>query len=87
MSYDNPGACNKYLNNTGNTYINTNLRELLVELRSQKTESNSLKDKIRGNSLSVASEVKKLKKLTKVLCGDLKGTSCSLSLNPKWRTI
>ena len=61
MSYDNPGACNENLNNTGNTDINTNLRELLVELRSQKTEINSLKDKIRGNSLSVASEVKKLK--------------------------
>ena len=32
-----------------------------MELRSQKTEINSLKDEIRGNSLSVASEVKKLK--------------------------
>ena len=41
--------------------LNSNVRELLFELRSQKTEINLLKEEIRGSTLSVASEVKKLK--------------------------
>ena len=41
--------------------LNSNVKELLFELRSQKTEINLLKEEIRGSTLSVASEVKKLK--------------------------
>ena len=41
--------------------LNSNVRELLFELRSQKTEIHLLKEEIRGSTLSVASEVKKLK--------------------------
>ena len=60
MSFNNTeAACVGNKNN--NTDINNNLRELLLELHSQKTEINSLKEELRGDSLSVASEVKKLK--------------------------
>ena len=58
MSSENPGApCGV---NSNDADINSNLKELLLELHGQKGEINSLKEKIRGNSLSVASEVKKL---------------------------
>ena len=59
MSSENPGAtCGV---NSNNADINSSLKELLLELRSQKGEINSLKEELRGNSQSVASEVKKLK--------------------------
>ena len=59
MSSENPGAtCGV---NSNNADINSSLKKLLLELRSQKGEINSLKEELRGNSQSVASEVKKLK--------------------------
>ncbi len=44
-----------------NMDLNSSIRELLVEVREQKREISSLKEEVRGNSLSVRSEVKKLK--------------------------
>jgi hypothetical protein len=44
-----------------NMDLNSSIRELLVEMREQKREISSLKEEVRGNSLSVRSEVKKLK--------------------------
>ena len=58
MSLENPGACGDS-SSTGD--INRNIRELLLEVRNQRSEINSLKEEVRGASQSVASEVKKIK--------------------------
>ena len=42
--------------------INETLKQLLSEVKGQKQELNSLKEEVRGASVSVSSEVKKLKK-------------------------
>ncbi|KAH3828488.1 hypothetical protein DPMN_130464 [Dreissena polymorpha] len=42
--------------------IQNKLTEVLAELRQQRNDYLSLKEKVRGSSLNVASEVKKLKK-------------------------
>ena len=42
--------------------INKTLKQLLSEVKGQKQELNSLKEEVRGTSVSVSSEVKKLKK-------------------------
>ncbi|KAH3726213.1 hypothetical protein DPMN_052070 [Dreissena polymorpha] len=44
-----------------NMDMNSSIRELLVEVREQKREISSLKEEVWGNSLSMRSEVKKLK--------------------------
>lgn len=46
---------------TNNSDINNNIKELLSELREQRQDINSLKDEVRENSLSVNSDVKRLK--------------------------
>ena len=58
MSLENPGTCG---GSSSSGDINNNIRELLLELRSQRSEINSLKEEVRGASQSVASEVKKIK--------------------------
>ena len=58
MSLENPGACGDS-SSTGD--INRNIRELLLEVRNQRSEINSLKEEVRGALQSVASEVKKIK--------------------------
>ena len=40
--------------------INETLKQLLSEVKGQKQELNSLKEEVRGTSVSVSSEVKKL---------------------------
>ena len=57
-SLENPGTCG---GTSSSGDINNNIRELLLELRSQRSEINSLKEEVRGASQSVASEVKKIK--------------------------
>ena len=42
--------------------INETLKQFLSEVKRQKQELNSLKEEVRGTSVSVSSEVKKLKK-------------------------
>lgn len=58
MPLENPGACD---DNLSSGDINNNIKELLLEVRSQRSEINSLKEEVRGASQSVASEVKKIK--------------------------
>ena len=58
MSLENPGACGDS-SSTGD--INRNIRELLLEVRNQRSEINSPNEEVRGASQSVASEVKKIK--------------------------
>jgi hypothetical protein len=47
--------------NTEKVDISNALKELLSVVREQKSELSSLKEEVRGNTASVASEVKKLK--------------------------
>jgi hypothetical protein len=44
-----------------NTDLSSSIKELLSEVREQRHEINSLKDEVRGNSLSLKSEVKRFK--------------------------
>ena len=41
--------------------VQSQLQEVLIELRNQRREVQSLKEEVQGNTFSVSSEVKKLK--------------------------
>ena len=58
MSLENSGTCG---GGSSSGDVNNNIRELLLEIRSQRSEINSLKEEVRGASQSVASEVKNIR--------------------------
>ena len=60
--------------------------ELLLEVRDQRSEINSLKEEVRGASQSVASEVKRIKMLM-TFAGILKEIGCSFSSIAKLRVV
>ena len=65
--------------------INETLKQLLSEVKGQKQELNSLKEEVRGTSVSVSSEVKKLKKEKKSLNGVLKDIKFNSYLTRNWK--
>ncbi|KAH3846694.1 hypothetical protein DPMN_088996 [Dreissena polymorpha] len=60
LAYENDHAVWRRVCFSENMDLNSSIRELLVEVREQKREISSLKE-VRGNSLSVRSEVKTVK--------------------------
>ena len=44
-----------------NINLNASIQELLVEVRGQKRQINSIQEEVRANSVIVSSQVKKLK--------------------------
>ena len=64
--------------------INEPLKQLLNEVKGQKQELNSLKEEVRGTSVSVSSEVKKLKK-EKELKWRFEGQRFSSYLTRNWK--
>lgn len=47
--------------NSTDLNVQNQLKEVLLELRSQREEVQALKEEVQGNNFSVASEVKKVK--------------------------
>ena len=64
--------------------INETLKQLLSEVKGQKQEMNSLKEEVRGTSVSVSSEVKNSKR-KKSLNGVLKDIKLNSYLTRNWK--
>ena len=63
--------------------LHSTLKELVSELKGQKRDISSLKEEVRGNSVTVSTEIKKNLKLT----GDSSAINCNSSLILKKRTL